>query len=84
MYRIRYRIREVDGSDEDIAETLADLHRLTFFGSAPMADFNHGHWWFAYREAAPIAFAGVIPSTHVHNAGWACSAAIAAISFNCG
>jgi hypothetical protein len=82
MYRIRYRIREVDGSDEDIAETLADLHRLTFFGSAPMADFNHGHWWFAYREAAPIAFAGVIPSTHVHNAGYFCRVGV--LSSHCG
>jgi hypothetical protein len=27
----RYRIREVDGQDDEIADTLADLHRLTFF-----------------------------------------------------
>jgi hypothetical protein len=25
-----YRIREVDGHDDDVADTLADLHRLTF------------------------------------------------------
>jgi hypothetical protein len=30
------RIREVDGQDEEIAETLAELHRLTFFDSARM------------------------------------------------
>jgi hypothetical protein len=29
-----YRIREVDGHDEEIADTLADLHRLTFFDGA--------------------------------------------------
>ena len=27
-----YRIREVDGHDDEISDTLADLHRLTFFG----------------------------------------------------
>jgi hypothetical protein len=82
MCRVRYRIREVDSSDEDVAETLADLHRLTFFGSAPMADFDHGHWWVAYREATPIAFAGVIPSTHVHNAGYFCRVGV--LSSHCG
>ena len=30
-----YRIREVDGHDDEIADTLVDLHRLTFFDSAP-------------------------------------------------
>jgi hypothetical protein len=67
-----YRIRAVDGSDEEIAETLTDIHRLTFFGSAPMANFDQGHWWLAYHDATPIAFAGVVPSTHVHNAGYFC------------
>jgi hypothetical protein len=30
-----YRIREVDGNDDEIADTLADLHRLTFFEARP-------------------------------------------------
>ena len=67
-----YRIREVDAQDDEIADTLADLHRLTFFGGAPIPDFDGGYWWLAYHEANPVAFAGVVPSTHVRNAGYIC------------
>ncbi len=67
-----YRIREVDGRDDEIAEMLTDLHRLTFLSGAPVPPFDGGHWWLAYREATPVAFAGVIPSTHVRNAGYFC------------
>src|SRR5882672_1861158 len=67
-----YRIREVDGSDDDIADTLAELHRLTFFDGAAVPNFDHGHWWLARHEGEPAAFAGVIPSTHVRNAGYFC------------
>ena len=65
-----YRIREVDGQDEEVVETLTELHRLTFFGSARIPEFDHGHWWLAFRQALPIAFAGVVPSTHAYNAGY--------------
>ena len=58
-----YRIREVDGSDDDIADALRDLHRLTFFNGAPIPAFDWGHWWLAYYKTMPVAFAGVIPST---------------------
>lgn len=67
-----YRIREVDGEDEEISETLADLHRLTFFESAPLPPFDRGHWWLAYHGYAAIGFAGLVPSTHVDNAGYFC------------
>lgn len=67
-----YRIREVDGSDEDVAEILADLHRLTFFDGAPLPDFEQGYWWLASGGAEPVAFAGVVPSTHARNAGYFC------------
>jgi len=40
-----YRIRIVDGQDENISDTLEELHRLTFFDSAPVPDFELGHWW---------------------------------------
>jgi hypothetical protein len=46
-----YRIREVDGNDDEIADTLADIHRLTFFDGASIPEFGRGHWWLAYREA---------------------------------
>jgi hypothetical protein len=55
-----YRIREVDGQDEEISEALAELHWLTFFGTARTPDFQQGHWWFVFCEASPVAFAGVI------------------------
>ena len=67
-----YRIREVDGHDEEIADTLADLHRLTFFDGASIPEFDWGHWWLAYHEAVPVAFAGVVPSTRAYNAGYFC------------
>jgi GNAT superfamily N-acetyltransferase len=67
-----YRIRNVDGQDEDISDTLGELHRLTFFDSAPIPDFEFGHWWMAYSQHMPVAFAGLIPSTRAENAGYFC------------
>ena len=65
-----YRIREVDAHDDEIADTLADLHRLTFFDGAAIPEFDWGHWWLAYLERMPVAFAGVVPSTRAYNAGY--------------
>ncbi len=67
-----YRIREVDGHDDEIAETLVDLHRLTFFDGASIPEFDRGHWWLVSHETAPAAFAGVVLSTHANNAGYFC------------
>ena len=67
-----YRIREVDGQDEDVADTLAELHQLTFFDRARIPQFDHGHWWLAFDGAEPVAFAGLVASTHVDNAGYFC------------
>ena len=67
-----YWICEVDGNDDEIADTLADLHRLTFFDGASVPEFDQGLWWLAYDETIPIAFAGVIPSTRAFNAGYFC------------
>jgi GNAT superfamily N-acetyltransferase len=65
-----YRIREVDSHDDDVADMLTDLHRLTFFDSASIPDFEDGHWWLAFRQGTPVAFAGVISSMRVRNAGY--------------
>jgi hypothetical protein len=65
-----YRIRQVDGHDDEIADALADLHRLTFFDGAAIPEFDWGHWWLAYLESMPVAFAGVVPSTRAYNAGY--------------
>lgn len=67
-----YRVREVDGNDDDIADRLAELHELTFLDTAPVPKFDQGHWWIAFRRSAPVAFAGIISSTHVSNAGYFC------------
>ena len=67
-----YRIREVDARDDEIADVLTELHRLTFFSGASVPLFDGGNWWLAYREWTPVAFAGVVPSTHVRNAGYFC------------
>jgi GNAT superfamily N-acetyltransferase len=67
-----YRIREVDGEDEEVCETLTDLHRLTFFESAPLPSFDWGHWWLALHGDEPIGFAGLVPSTYAAGAGYFC------------
>lgn len=67
-----YRIREVDGHDDEIADTLVDLHRLTFSDSAPVPAFDWEHWWLAFQERLPVGFAGVVPSTRVQNSGYFC------------
>jgi hypothetical protein len=67
-----YRIREVDGNDDDVADTLVELHQLTLLDAAPVPKFDQGHWWHAFRGPEPVAFAGIIPSTHVSNAGYFC------------
>jgi GNAT superfamily N-acetyltransferase len=65
-----YRIREVDSHDDNVADTLTDLHSLTFFDSASIPDFEEGHWWLAFQDGNPVGFAGLIPSTRVRNAGY--------------
>ena len=67
-----YRIREVDGHDDEISDTLADLHRLTFFDGAPIPAFDQGNWWRVFHETRAVAFAGVVSSTHAFNAGYFC------------
>lgn len=77
-----YRVSEVDAQDDDIAETLAELHHLTFFDAAAIPDFDGGYWWLAYREAVPIGFAGIVPSTLVRNAGYICRVGV--LKAHCG
>ncbi|MGJ4945868.1 GNAT family N-acetyltransferase [Bradyrhizobium sp. HKCCYLS1011] len=67
-----YQIREVDSCDDDIADTLVDLHRQTFLDRAPLPDFDAGHWWIACEQSAPVAFAGLIPSTIGAHTGYLC------------
>ncbi len=67
-----YSIREVDAQDDEIDDVLSDLHCLTFFESAILPSFDSGHWWLASYGGEPIAFAGMVRSTHYENAGYIC------------
>lgn len=67
-----YRIRVVDGTDDEAADTLAELHLLTFLDAAAVPKFDRGHWWLALHKTDSVAFAGLIPSTHICNAGYFC------------
>jgi GNAT superfamily N-acetyltransferase len=58
-----YRIREVDGEDDDIADTLDELHDLCFLKDAPRVKYDYGHWWLAYCGKDPVGFAGITPSS---------------------
>jgi GNAT superfamily N-acetyltransferase len=58
-----YRIREVDGLDDEVIETLDELHDACFEGNAPRVQYDTGHWWLAYYGRQPVAFSGIIPST---------------------
>ncbi len=67
-----YRIREVDVLDEEVVDVLTDLHRMTFLGSAPLPQFEVGHWWIASKGQAPVAFAGLVPSVVMPACGYFC------------
>jgi GNAT superfamily N-acetyltransferase len=62
---VPYRISKVDPTDDEIEETIRDLHKATFGNNAPMVDpWAFGHWWLAYcsprhRGDGPVAFAGL-------------------------
>lgn len=64
------RIREVDGSDDEIAEHLSALHTLTFLGDAPRVETDQGHWWLVYDGDNPVAFAGLTKSTYRSACGY--------------
>jgi hypothetical protein len=65
-----HRIERVIGHDDEIADVLADIHRLTFFNGAANPEFDFGNWWLAFHEEVPVAFAGLVPSTRACNAGY--------------
>jgi hypothetical protein len=67
-----YRIREADGNDDVVADALSELHQLTFLDAAPVPRFDQGYWWVASHRTRLVAFAGLVPSTHVPNAGYLC------------
>jgi GNAT superfamily N-acetyltransferase len=62
---VTYRVREVDTSDEEIAQELRDLQQITFGNSAPLVDPEAGGWWWiAYKEDVSVGFAQLVQSTY--------------------
>lgn len=68
---MRFLIKERDGSDPLYAQELREMHYTTFVDSAPMPDFEKGHWWlvydrdrWAYGVKFVVAFAGIVPSSY--------------------
>jgi len=67
-----YRIRGVDGQDDEISDILTELHCLTFLRAAPVPEFAVGDWWLAFHGGKAVAFAGLVPSARAPNAGYFC------------
>jgi hypothetical protein len=42
------------------------------FSTARRCRNLNGHWWLAFCEGTPVAFAGLVPSTDAENAGYFC------------
>jgi hypothetical protein len=85
--RRMYRIREVDGNNDDISDTLGELHQLTFLDAAPVPKFDRGYWWLAFCGPEPVAFAASfrLPTSPMPAifAALVCWASIADIGFSC-
>jgi GNAT superfamily N-acetyltransferase len=65
-----YRTRRVDGTDEDIADTIRDLHVSCFGDSAPQVDPEIGYWWLTRQGREPVAFCGMLPSSRWCGTGY--------------
>src|SRR5262245_33617200 len=59
-----YKIKRVDPADDEIEQTIRELHKATFGDSAPMVDpFIKGDWWLAYHYELNVAGVG-------YSGGW--------------
>jgi GNAT superfamily N-acetyltransferase len=68
-----YRIREVDASADEIADTIRVFNRET--AAFPELtddelDGFHCYWWLAYLGKEPVGFAGMVPSQRYKNTGY--------------
>lgn len=73
---MKFRIREVDATEEHYHEELTNLHDLTFFDASIRADFERGYWWLvhdrtdAWSSPDPVAFCGFTHALHTPGAGY--------------
>lgn len=68
-----YRVREVDASADEIADTIRAFNRdIGQFPELTDAELDgfHCHWWLAYLDKEPVGFAGVVPSQRWQNVGY--------------
>jgi GNAT superfamily N-acetyltransferase len=68
-----YRIREVDASDDEVADIIRAFNRETpDFPELTDAEFDgfHCYWWLAYLDREPVGFAGLVPSQRYKNTGY--------------
>lgn len=61
-----YRIREVDTSDEEVADTLRELHDEVFGSTAPQIDPERGVWWLAFAADERRELAGFCGLTQTY------------------
>jgi GNAT superfamily N-acetyltransferase len=67
---VTYRIRLVDGCDDEIASDIHSLHEVTFGSSAPQVETDTGYWWLAYHGDEPVAFAGLTKAFSTAETGY--------------
>lgn len=68
-----YRIQQVDGDDDDIADTLRELDEHCFNADHPggaVPDFTKGFWWLVLSRGEAVGYAGLTQSTWHHTAGY--------------
>ena len=69
-----YRIREVDASDDEIADTIRQFNKDADAHFPELEDYElegeHCYWWLAYLDKEPVAFAGMVPSVRYAQAGY--------------
>ncbi len=55
-----YRILEVDGEQHADEIHLFNSYAPKIFPSLATHHLTDGHWWFAYQDKEPVAFAGLV------------------------
>lgn len=66
-----YRIKRVDGEDEDYADALRTLHDEIFGDTAPQVDPENGWWWIAYGGGEVAGFCHLAPTAGASITGMA-------------
>lgn len=67
-----YRIVRVDGEDEDVADTLANLDALCFpdGSGGQLPNFSKGNWWMVLSRGEVVGYAGLTQSSWHHTAAY--------------